>query len=69
MYTDDDLTYATEQGVFSAEAVADFRRLMNERRDSVAVDEENFRLITSFNALGQFYLHFGSDKFNLTNFL
>ena len=49
MYTDDDLTYATEQGVFSAEAVADFRRLMNERRDSVAVDEENFRLITSFN--------------------
>ncbi|MAD45365.1 MAG: hypothetical protein CMI02_19640 [Oceanospirillaceae bacterium] len=49
MYSDEDLTDAVKEGVFSQQAVDDFRQLMNKRRHSVAVDEENFRLITSFN--------------------
>lgn len=49
MYTDDDLNKAIGWGIFSQQAVTDFRQeLAKERQDSI-VDQEHFRLITGFN--------------------
>ncbi|WP_100642765.1 hypothetical protein [Alteromonas facilis] len=49
MYTDEDLTLAVKQNIFSQEAVYDFRQYINQSRNTHAVDEENFRLINGFN--------------------
>jgi hypothetical protein len=49
MYTDEDLDMAVENGIFSESAVAAFRAKMSDVKQTVAVDEENFRLITGFN--------------------
>lgn len=51
MYSDDDLNLAVDQGVFSQESVKAFRDLMASSRQTQAADEENFRLIGSFNDL------------------
>lgn len=49
MYTDEDLNLAVKQQIFSSDAVEQFRRSLNEARNTQAVDEENFRLISGFN--------------------
>ncbi|MEL0614187.1 hypothetical protein [Marinomonas arenicola] len=49
MYTDEDLNYAVEKGVFTDTAVTEFRSLLAEEKQTVAVDEENFRLVGGFN--------------------
>lgn len=49
MYSDEDLNHAVTTGIFSAEAVEKFRARVNSRHNTVAVDEENFRLIGGFN--------------------
>ena len=49
MYTDADLTAAVQAGIISAEAAAALRQYTEQQRQSPAVDEENFRLLSSFN--------------------
>lgn len=49
MYSDDDLQQAVEKGIFSTAAVAQFREFIAQRNHSPSADEEDFRLITSFN--------------------
>ncbi|MBO1256392.1 hypothetical protein J3L16_11930 [Alteromonas sp. 5E99-2] len=49
MYTDEDLNLAVEQGIFSQDAVIEFRDSMASHNHSPAVDEENIRLVASFN--------------------
>lgn len=49
MYTDDDLNSAVEAGVFTQESVNSFRELMDKGRLTHHQDEENFRLLSSFN--------------------
>ncbi|MFI8620491.1 hypothetical protein ACIGBN_05910 [Marinomonas sp. NPDC078689] len=49
MYTDEDLNYAVEKGVFTDTAVTEFRSLLAEEKQTAAVDEENFRLVGGFN--------------------
>ena len=49
MYTDEDLDNAVEQGIFSEASVAEFRSSTAEATSSPVADEENFRLIASFN--------------------
>jgi hypothetical protein len=49
MYTDEDLDSAVEKGIFTEESVVQFRSQLATSKDISAVDEENFRLITSFN--------------------
>ncbi|MFT5114765.1 MAG: hypothetical protein ACI8P9_004105 [Parasphingorhabdus sp.] len=49
MYTDEDLNKAVSKGIFSEEAVGNFRQHIAELTSSEAADEENFRLIASFN--------------------
>lgn len=49
MYTDEDLNYAVSHGIFSKESVNEFRRKLEESKKTQFVDEENFRLISSFN--------------------
>jgi hypothetical protein len=49
MYSEEDLTAAVQAGVLSAEAAAALRAYVAEKRASAGVDEEHFRLITSFN--------------------
>lgn len=49
MYTDADLTAAVQAGAISAEAAAALRQYTEQQRQSPAVDEENFRLLSSFN--------------------
>jgi hypothetical protein len=49
MYTDEDLNYAVEKGVFTASSVEEFRSLLSMSKNSPSVDEENFRLIGGFN--------------------
>lgn len=49
MYTDEDLDYATKQGIFSAESVAQFRAETASLKETSSVDEENFSLISGFN--------------------
>lgn len=49
MYTDEDLNTAVDSGVFTQQAVDNFRKQVAQLRNTVAVDEENFRLISGFN--------------------
>lgn len=49
MYTDADLTAAVQAGAISAEAADALRHYTAQQRQSPAVDEENFRLLNSFN--------------------
>jgi len=49
MYSDDDLEQAVDKEIFSRAAVSRFREFIAERDNTRAVDEEDFRLITSFN--------------------
>jgi hypothetical protein len=49
MYSDDDLEQAVDKEIFSRGAVAQFRDFIAERDNTHAADEEDFRLITSFN--------------------
>lgn len=49
MYTDEDLDNAIKSGIFTEEAIAKFRQQISSSQNTVLVDEENFRLISSFN--------------------
>jgi len=49
MYTDEDLEFAVEKGIFTKESVTEFRTHLSSLKNIPAVDEENFRLITGFN--------------------
>lgn len=49
MYTDSDLENAVNKGIFHREAVEAFRRFYEEEQSSSNADEENFRLVGSFN--------------------
>ena len=49
MYTDEDLNFAVEKGVFTSTSVEEFRNLLSLSKNSPSVDEENFRLIGGFN--------------------
>lgn len=49
MYTDDDLNRAVQQQIFSPESVAQFRALVAAQQHTHLADEENFRLVSSFN--------------------
>ncbi|WP_221793404.1 hypothetical protein [Oceanobacter mangrovi] len=49
MYTDEELNTAVQQGIFNQQAVERFRAMVEQRRASPSVDEENFRLLSGFN--------------------
>jgi hypothetical protein len=49
MYSDDDLQQAVEKGIFSTAAVAQFREFIAQGKQRPSADEEDFRLVTSFN--------------------
>lgn len=49
MYTDEDLEIAVKKGIFSADSVDEFRNDYLLRRNTHTADEENFRLVASFN--------------------
>ena len=49
MYTDDDLQQAVEKGIFTASAVEQFRQDRLQRRNTHFADEEDFKLVSSFN--------------------
>jgi hypothetical protein len=49
MYTDEDLSEAVEKGVFTAASVEQFRAEMLAKRQTFSADEEDFKLLTSFN--------------------
>jgi hypothetical protein len=49
MYSDEDLDTAVTAGIFTSEAVSVFRRHVSAIRNTSAVDEEHFRLVSSFN--------------------
>lgn len=49
MYTDEDLTVAVKAGIFTEQSVDAFREHTASLKNTVAVDEENFQLVTSFN--------------------
>ena len=49
MYTNEDLNYAIDQGIFTEESVNEFRAQLEKSKKTHFVDEENFRLISSFN--------------------
>lgn len=49
MYTDDDLEQAVEKGIFNRSVVTQFRDFISQRDHIHAADEEDFRLVTSFN--------------------
>lgn len=49
MYSDEDLDAAAAAGALSAESVAAFRAHMEKARATPVVDEEHFRLVSSFN--------------------
>jgi len=49
MYTDDDLEEAVNEGIFTDSSVKGFREYILTRNNTHAADEENFRLIGSFN--------------------
>lgn len=49
MYSEDDLTSAVTSGALSAEAAAGLRAHVSAVREMPRGDEENFRLVTSFN--------------------
>jgi hypothetical protein len=49
MYTDQDLTDAVRQGIFSESSVQQFRQYIALNNNTNPVDEENFRLISGLN--------------------
>ena len=49
MYSDEDIDSAVAAGALSAEAAAAFRAHIARQRQTPAVDEEHFRLVTGFN--------------------
>jgi hypothetical protein len=49
MYTDDDLQHAVDKGIFSPSAVELFRAHIRQRNNTHFADEEDFKLLTSFN--------------------
>ena len=49
MYTDEDLNAAVKHGIFTDESVKEFRTHILNRNNTHIADEENFRLIASFN--------------------
>jgi hypothetical protein len=49
MYSDDELESAVQAGALTSEAAAAFRAHVAATRSATVVDEEHFRLITSFN--------------------
>ena len=49
MYSEEDINSAVAAGALSAEAATAFRAHMTQVRDMPRGDEENFRLVTSFN--------------------
>ena len=49
MYNNQDLDDAVAAGALTPDAAASLRTFVDQRRDSPAIDEEQFRLITSFN--------------------
>ena len=49
MYTEEDISNAVAKGIFSQENAGSFRKFIAEQRGTLAVDEENFRLLSSFN--------------------
>lgn len=49
MYTDEEMNMAVKQKIFSQDAVSEFRQYIDSTKNTVAVDEENFRLLTGFN--------------------
>lgn len=49
MYTDEDLDNAVENGIFTKKSVEVFRAYILDRNNTHVADEENFRLIASFN--------------------
>ena len=49
MYTDEDLELAVDKGIFTEASVSDFRKQLALSKNTSAVDEENFRLISGFN--------------------
>ena len=49
MYSDEELDSAVDAGVLSADAVRAFRDHVANQRKTVLVDEEQFRLVSSFN--------------------
>ncbi len=49
MYTNEDLNFAIDKGIFSQESVDEFRSRLEEAQKTHFVDEENFRLVSSFN--------------------
>lgn len=49
MYTDEDVNFAVEKGVFTQASVEEFRLLISQSKSTPSVDEENFRLLGGFN--------------------
>lgn len=49
MYTDEDLNVAVEKGIFSADAIRQFRHLHSTIKNAPAADQENFKLLAGFN--------------------
>jgi len=49
MYTDDDLNLAIEKGIFTDNAVTEFRKQMLLSKDVPSADEEAVRLVSGFN--------------------
>ncbi|WP_293267334.1 hypothetical protein [Neptunomonas sp.] len=49
MYTNEDLNDAVKKGIFSVCAVDEFRAQLESAKKTHFVDEENFRLVSSFN--------------------
>jgi hypothetical protein len=49
MYTNEDLNFAVQKGIFTKSAVDEFRAQLDDAKKTHFVDEENFRLVSSFN--------------------
>ncbi|KKM47284.1 hypothetical protein LCGC14_1558830, partial [marine sediment metagenome] len=49
MYTDEDLKQAVDKGIFTADAVGEFRLAIRQRDNTHFADEEDFKLVSSFN--------------------
>ncbi|AXI02973.1 hypothetical protein [Aquirhabdus parva] len=49
MYTDEDLNSAVKEGIFTQDAITNFRSYISKSQNVTLVDEENFRLISGFN--------------------
>lgn len=49
MYTDDDLSSAVKAGIFTNDAISQFRTFISKEQSTFSVDEEHFRLVTGFN--------------------